>query len=324
MAKLPQNVRPGGIATLTTRRGSNSTTFRVRIEDITVDEVISVGQPTQGGKPVVFTRSEPVVMMVQTEGVKVTIQGEFVKTETEDDLVMVLIKVLGVETEQRRAFHRLPIRIEVTSAWYWKGRGNPVAAGIQVGSPATANAHEVDFDESDPDDGHQDKRAHAPARVATPALAPTTGASSFLTLGPRPPAPPVAGVTPPPAPKAQPEAEVKEPEKPKIDEHAVEGVWVRLDEVEVCDYSGGGIAFVTRRPLPLSTWISATYPLPVDMGPISVTGQVRSMRQRSVEGKNRTYIVGIQYTKLERSDQDRVVRSIFKYELEKARKASGL
>jgi c-di-GMP-binding flagellar brake protein YcgR len=60
------------------------------------------------------------------------------------------------------------------------------------------------------------------------------------------------------------------------------------------------------------------------MGPITVTGQVRSMRRRSVEGRNRTYIVGIQYTKLERSDQDRVVRSIFKYELEKARKASGL
>ena len=99
MAKLPQNVRPGGIATLTTRRGSNSATFRVRIEDITVDDVISVGQPTQGGKPVVFTRSEPVGMLVQTEGIKVTIQGEFVKTETEDDLVLVLIKVLGVETE---------------------------------------------------------------------------------------------------------------------------------------------------------------------------------------------------------------------------------
>ncbi|NDF09219.1 MAG: hypothetical protein EB058_11105 [Proteobacteria bacterium] len=36
-----------------------------------------------------------------------------------------------------------------------------------------------------------------------------------------------------------------------------------------------------------------------------------------------SWSVGIQYTKLERSDQDRVVRSIFKYELEKARKASG-
>jgi len=322
MAKLPQNVRPGGIATLSTRRGSNSATFRVRIEDITVDEVISVGQPTQGGKPVVFTRSEPVVMIVQTEGVKVTIQGEFVKTETEDDLVMVLIKVLGVETEQRRAFHRLPIRIDVTSAWYWKGTGNPVAAGVLVGSLPTANAHEVDFDESDPDDG-QDKRAHTSAHVATPAPAPSTTASSFLTLGPRLPAP-GAGATPPPAAKPQPVVEVKEPEKPKIDENAVEGVWVRLDEVEVCDYSGGGIAFVTHRPLPLSTWVSATYPLPVDMGPITVTGQVRSTRRRSVEGRNRTYIAGIQYTKLERTDQDRVVRSIFKYELEKARKASGL
>ena len=321
MAKLPQNVRPGGIATLTTRRGSNSATFRVRIEDITVDEVISVGQPTQGGKPVVFTRSEPVGMMVQTEGIKVTIQGEFVKTETEDDLVLVLIKVLGVETEQRRAFHRLPIRIEVTGVWYWKGRGNPVAAGIQVGSPATANAHEVDFDESDPDDRHQDKPVHATAHVVAPS--PTPAASAFLTLGPRPPAP-VAGVTPPPAPKAEPVAEVKEPEKPKVDENAVEGIWVQLDDVEVCDYSGGGIAFITHRPLPMSTWMSATYPLPVDMGPITVTGQVRSMRRRSVEGRNRTYIVGIQYTKLERSDQDRVVRSIFKYELEKARKASGL
>ncbi|NDF96614.1 MAG: hypothetical protein EB107_12395, partial [Proteobacteria bacterium] len=162
MAKLPQNVRPGGIATLTTRRGSNSATFRVRIEDITVDEVIKVGQPAQGGKPVVFTRSEPVGMMVQTEGIKVTIQGEFVKTETEDNLVLVLIKVLGVETEQRRAFHRLPIRIEVTSAWYWKGSGNPVAAGIEVGSPATANAHEVDFDETDTDDRHHDKPVHEP------------------------------------------------------------------------------------------------------------------------------------------------------------------
>ena len=268
----------------------------------------------------VFTRSEPVGMMVQTEGIKVTIQGEFVKTETEDDLVLVLIKVLGVETEQRRAFHRLPIRIEVTGAWYWKGRGNPVAAGIQVGSPATANAHEVDFDESDPDDGHQDKPVHATAHVVAPS--PTPAASAFLTLGPRPPAP-VAGVTPPPAPKAEPVAEVKEPEKPKVDENAVEGIWVQLDDVEVCDYSGGGIAFITHRPLPLSTWMSATYPLPVDMGPITVTGQVRSMRRRSVEGRNRTYIVGIQYTKLERSDQDRVVRSIFKYELEKARKASG-
>lgn len=319
MAKLPQNVRPGGIATVSTRRGSNSSTFRVRIEDISFDEVISVGQPSQGGKPVVFTRSEPVVMVVQTEGVKVTIQGEFVKTKTEDELVMILIKVLGVQTEQRRAFHRLPIRIEVTSAWYWRGRGNPVEAGIRVGGPPTANAHEVDFDISDPDDDDHDKNAQAPAHVAAPA--PTPSASVFLTLGPRPP---VAGATPTSALKAQSVAEVEEPEKPKVDEDAVEGVWVRLDNVEVCDYSGGGVAFITHRPLPMSTWMSVTYPLPVDMGQITVTGQVRSMRRRSVEGKNRTYIVGIQYTKLERSDQDRVVRSIFKYELEKARKASGI
>lgn len=312
MSKLPPTLRRGVVATLTV--GRTGTPMRVRIEDITPDDVIMLDQPTQGGRPVMIPRGEMVKISAMSDGYTITIDAEYVGIKQEPPLVFCNFRTVSVDSQQRRAFHRLQIRLAMEEFWYWKGVGDPVKAGIAVGAPPTENAHEIAFEHAEPVDAKAAAPKPAPVK---PSPAPAKPAP--FAIGPRvPQAPGVrAAVAPVPVKAAEPEPVVHDPNR-------LEGVWEMMDGVVSYDYSGGGVGFVVPRPLPLGTWVSACFELPEDLGKILVTGQVRTSRRRYLsDPKVRSYIVGIHLAHVEKTEQERLVRSIFKVELEQQRKVAG-